>query len=88
MLDASGQIGSGFLWGNNYWLGSKHACQRIRSPVAITLSKDIQKNHIENLTDIIPPMPIIYRVAYAKHYSELQLDISTFEKVSEFQRVF
>lgn len=81
MLDASGHIGSGFVWGNNYWLGSKHACQRIQTPTSLSLSNQYAKNHMINLTDISAPMNVEYRVVYIKHNSKWQLDISTFEKV-------
>lgn len=82
VLDASGHVGAGFVWGNNYWLGSKKACERVEEPTRIVLSHDLTKNHIENLTEIASPFPVGYKLIWAKHQSQWQLDINTFDKVS------
>lgn len=81
VLDASGSVASGFVWGNNYWLGSKKACDLVNSPVRVVLSKDLPKNHLQNLTEIQSPFPVDYKLIWAKHRSQWQLDITTFEKV-------
>lgn len=80
VLDASGFVGSGFVWGNNYWLGSQRACNFVNSPVRVALAENPPKNHIPNLTEIAAPIPVGYRVVWAKHYSKWQLDIKTFDK--------
>lgn len=82
MLDASGQVSSGFVWGNNYWMGSKKECQRVNEPTHIVLSDDLPKNHLKNLTEIGSPFPVEYKLTWARHQSQWQLDINTFDKVS------
>lgn len=48
MLDASGTPGSGFLWGNNYWLGSLSMCRylepRIKERVPVINSSALTSN--------------------------------------------
>lgn len=81
VLDASGHVASGFVWGNNYWLGSKKACEFINKHAPVVLSYELHKNHFENLTSIESPFPVEYKLVWAKHQSNWQIDISTFEKV-------
>lgn len=81
VMDASGHVGAGFVWGNNYWLGSELACRRVDSPVRVVLSDRLTKNHISNLTEIASPIPVGYKMVWAKHNSKWQLDINTFDKV-------
>lgn len=81
VLDASGSVASGFVWGNNYWLGSKKACDLVNSPVRVVLSQNLPKNHLKNLTEIQSPFPVDYKLIWAKHRSQWQIDITTFEKV-------
>lgn len=81
MLDASGQVAPGFVWGNNYWLGSNKECERINDPTKVVLSESLAKNHLVNLTEIASPFPVEYKISWAKHESRWQLDINTFEKV-------
>lgn len=83
VLDASGHVAPGFVWGNNYWLGSRKACQFINSRAPVVLSHELRKNHFENLTYIESPFPVEYKLVWAKHHSSWQVDISTFEKVFE-----
>ncbi|XP_055322373.1 nose resistant to fluoxetine protein 6-like isoform X2 [Sitodiplosis mosellana] len=80
MLDASGHVAPGFVWGNNYWLGSRKACQFINSRSPVVLSHELHKNHFKNLTYIESPFPVEYKLVWAKHRSSWQIDISTFEK--------
>lgn len=87
VLDASGSVGSGFVWGNNYWLGSKKACELANSPVSVVLSKDLPKNHVQNLTEIESRLAVEYKLTWAKHRSQWQLDITTFEKVFSKKKI-
>lgn len=81
VFDASGQVAAGFVWGNNYWLGSKKECERVNDPTKVVLSERLAKNHLVNLTEIASPFPVEYKMSWAKHESRWQLDINTFEKV-------
>lgn len=83
MLDASGHVAPGFVWGNNYWLGSQKACTFINKAAPVILSHELHKNHNKNLTYIESPFPVEYKLVWAKHHSQLQVDINTFEKVNE-----
>ncbi|GAB0098619.1 nose resistant to fluoxetine protein 6-like [Sergentomyia squamirostris] len=75
LLDASGRIESGFVWGNNFWLGSKSSCARLSRPYPISLSDRYPRNSAPHLTDIAAPIPVIYRIIYVRHSSRLQLDM-------------
>lgn len=81
VLDASGYYDTGFVWGNNYWLGSQRACGLVNAPIRIILSDALPKHHRANLTEMASPMPVQYKVVQAKHNSKFQLDIKTFDKV-------
>lgn len=87
MFDASGRVGSGFIWGNNYWLGSKKACDLANAPVRVVLSTDLPKNNFVNLSTIETPFPVEYKLAWAKHQSKWQIDLNTYEKVSFGQAI-
>ncbi|XP_031618020.1 nose resistant to fluoxetine protein 6-like [Contarinia nasturtii] len=80
LLDASGHVAPGFVWGNNFWLGSKKACQFINKRAPVVLSHELHKNHFKNLTYIESPFPVEYKLIWARHSSRWQVDISTFEK--------
>lgn len=83
VLDASGHVAPGFIWGNNYWLGSAKACSFVNQRAPVILSHELPKNHFKNLTYIESPFPVEYKLVWAKHRSQWQIDINTFEKVSE-----
>lgn len=82
VFDASGRVGSGFIWGNNYWLGSEKACLLANSPIRVVLSTKLPKNNFANLSIVESPFPVEYKLVWAKHQSRWQLDINTYEKVS------
>ena len=82
MLDASGRPESGFIWGNNYWLGSQFSCDFLQEPPIIHLALNDHRKHYPNLIEITSPISIEYRIFYIKQNSKLQLDLDIFEKVS------
>ena len=87
MLDASGRSEAGYVWGNNFWVGSFQGCKLLNDPRKIHLAlNDHRKNH-ENLTEEHSPMPVQYRMFYVNHDSTLQLDIDLFNKVKEIKIV-
>lgn len=88
VLDASGHVAPGFIWGNNYWLGSLKACTFVNRAAPVILSHELEKNHFKNLTYIESPFPVEYKLVWAKHRSQLQVDISTFEKVGKIISYF
>lgn len=80
-MDASGRIDTAFVWGNNFWLGSKSSCARVTDPHPVRVDQRYSRNTSPNLTSIVSPIPIAYRMIYAKHFSPLQYDTKIYEKV-------
>lgn len=81
-MDASGRIEAAFVFGNNFWLGSKSSCARVNDPHRVRTDPRYQRNTLDNLTAIVAPMSITYRMVYAKHFSPLQYDPKIYDKVS------
>ncbi|EDW01814.1 nose resistant to fluoxetine protein 6 [Drosophila grimshawi] len=75
VLDASGSKPSGFVFGQNYWLGSREACNMVQQPVAITLSKNFERIMNHGLMTQQSPFDIDYRVIYLRHNSPWQVEI-------------
>ncbi|KAF5279566.1 hypothetical protein FQR65_LT03388 [Abscondita terminalis] len=70
-LDASGQPESGFLWGNNIWIGSHFQCTDISN------RKPLEINHLkvkrpEQTPYDFPPYEMAFAVANMKHNSTQQ----------------
>ncbi|KAL7051333.1 hypothetical protein ACKWTF_004432 [Chironomus riparius] len=74
-LDSSGHFGSGFLHGNNHWLGSEKGCQSLTSPLHVTLSNRFERLMKPDLIHAVAPFEMNYRMIYAKHYSAWQIEI-------------
>ncbi|KAM0724887.1 hypothetical protein ACS0PU_009271 [Formica fusca] len=74
MLDSSGGFQPGFLYGNNYWLGSRSQCLDTMN----TAPLEIAERHILNNTIYrdpqkeFPPFEVNYFVSYFTHNSTLQ----------------
>lgn len=81
-MDASGRIDTAFVWGNNFWLGSKSSCARVSDPHPVRVDTRYHRNTLPNLTEIVAPISITYRMIYAKHFSPLQYDTKIYDKVS------
>ncbi|XP_055838258.1 nose resistant to fluoxetine protein 6-like [Episyrphus balteatus] len=75
VLDSSGGKESGFIWGQNYWLGSKQGCAAVKAPVRITLSNQFERTMKEGLINQMAPFAMDYRVVYMKHNSPWQVEI-------------
>lgn len=75
VLDASGTKPSGFVYGQNYWLGSREACNGLQSPVGITLSKNFDRVMHYGLITQQAPFDMDYRVIYLRHTSPWQVEI-------------
>jgi hypothetical protein len=74
-LDASGRLESGFLLGNNHWLGSQKGCESVKAPLYVTLSNRFERLMKPDLIRSTAPFEMDYRVVYAKHYSPWQIEI-------------
>ncbi|XP_002007074.2 nose resistant to fluoxetine protein 6 [Drosophila mojavensis] len=75
VLDASGTKPSGFVYGQNYWLGSREACKGVQRPVGITLSKNFDRVMHQGLITQLAPFDMDYRVLYLRHNSPWQVEI-------------
>ncbi|XP_055920543.1 nose resistant to fluoxetine protein 6-like [Eupeodes corollae] len=75
VLDSSGGKDSGFIWGQNYWLGSKQGCDAVKAPVRITLSNQFERTMKDGLINQMAPFEMDYRVVYMKHNSPWQVEI-------------
>lgn len=78
--DASGKSTSGFMWGNNFWLGGERACFNLNKPPKINLIKSANRKMFENMTQVASVIPVEYRVFYATHTSTVQFDADLFNK--------
>lgn len=75
VLDASAQFGSGFLLGNNHWLGSRKGCESARTPFHVTLSDRFERLMKPGIMYDLAPFDVDYRIVYAKHNSPWQIEI-------------
>ncbi|XP_016972375.1 nose resistant to fluoxetine protein 6 [Drosophila rhopaloa] len=75
VLDASGTKPSGFVFGQNYWLGSREACRGVQNPVGITLSRNYERVMHYSILTQSAPFGMDYRVIYLKHRSPWQVEI-------------
>lgn len=81
MLDASTAPTTGYVWGNNYWLGSHQSCVLLNQPPKLFLSLVDKRKNYRNLTDTQPLFPVEYRMFYVNHDSKMQLDLYIRNKV-------
>ncbi|KAI8040087.1 hypothetical protein M5D96_007515 [Drosophila gunungcola] len=75
VLDASGTKPSGFVFGQNYWLGSREACRGVQGPVGITLSRNYERVMHYSILTQSAPFEMDYRVIYLRHRSPWQVEI-------------
>lgn len=70
-LDASGQPESGFLWGNNLWLGSHSQCLDISNRKPFEVSP-VNVKHPDQTPYDYPPFGMAFVMAYMRHNSTQQ----------------
>ncbi|EDW34984.1 GL20075 [Drosophila persimilis] len=75
VLDASGTKPSGFVFGQNYWLGSRAACEGVQRPVGITLSRNYERVMHYSILTQSAPFDMDYRMIYLRHSSPWQVEI-------------
>ncbi|EZA56849.1 Nose resistant to fluoxetine protein [Ooceraea biroi] len=78
MLDSSGEPKPGFLYGNNYWLGSHNQCDDTMNTVPLEISKQDLLNNTQyrDPQKEFPPFKVHYLVAYFRHNSTLQYHVN------------
>lgn len=75
MIDSSASSQPGFVWGNNFWLGSIKGCESAQAPKRITLSERFNRNMKSGLLTAKSPFDVDYRMIYAKHNSPWQIQV-------------
>lgn len=73
MVDASGNIGPGFVWGANFFLGSKTACNAINQKRSLGISSDAEP--LNSILSQTSPVPVAYQVFIANFTSNHQIDV-------------
>ncbi|XP_034190365.2 nose resistant to fluoxetine protein 6-like [Osmia lignaria lignaria] len=78
MLDASGQPTSGYISGNNYWVGNRQECEFLSQKRQFPLSeKTIRNNSIyRNPAEEFPPFELNFFVAHLNQNGTVQYHIS------------
>ncbi|XP_039315231.1 nose resistant to fluoxetine protein 6-like [Solenopsis invicta] len=79
ILDSSGGFKPGFLYGNNYWLGSRSQCLDTMNR-SLSMSSRIILNNMQyrDLQKEFPPFDINYFVAHFRYNSTFQYHIRMF----------
>ncbi|KAI4499227.1 hypothetical protein M0802_005810 [Mischocyttarus mexicanus] len=77
VIDSSGGPRSEFIYGNNYWLGSRSQCEDVGNKDPFPLSENIFRNNTE---DEFPPYEVKYFVADLRHNSTFQYHITLPQK--------
>ncbi|XP_063973243.1 nose resistant to fluoxetine protein 6-like [Diachasmimorpha longicaudata] len=74
MLDSSGVPRSGFIYGNNYWIGSKSQCYDTLNPEPLSLHPKWLANNTlyRNPKEELAPYQLNYFAAHFQHNSTLQ----------------
>lgn len=78
VLDASGRPDSGFVMGNNMWLGSRESCTFLNKPIKFYPAIKRERLSYPNVIEIASPLSVEYRVIYLRHMSKIQLDINSY----------
>lgn len=80
-MDASARPGTGFIWGNNMWLGSRRGCESLNVPLSITLTPRFSRIMQQDLVRAAAPNEFQYVMVYAKHNSPWQIEEKFLEEV-------
>jgi hypothetical protein len=75
VLDSSGEPNSGFLLGNNFWLGSPNVCKHVNEELKLTLSDRFERTMKKDLLTSLSPFEVQFRVVHAKHNSPWQVQM-------------
>ncbi|XP_023287538.1 uncharacterized protein LOC111673871 [Orussus abietinus] len=86
MLDSSGEPKPGFIYGNNYWLGSRSQCQDASNRVPLVLVEREKRNNsrFRNIEEEFPPFELNYFVAHFRHNSTLQYHVRLPNEASNY----
>ena len=76
VLDSSGEKKSGFMIGNNNWIGSREQCYYTNNIIPITINKQpgrFNRTMKPDLFHNIAPFQMTFKIVHAQHYSPLQV---------------
>ncbi|XP_011706656.1 PREDICTED: uncharacterized protein LOC105461847, partial [Wasmannia auropunctata] len=83
VLDSNGKFKPGFVYGNNYWLGSRSQCIDTTNKIPLQLSKKkLNTTLYRNLQNEFPPFKINYFAAHFRHNSTIQYHMNILNEVS------
>lgn len=84
VLDSSGGPESGFIYGNNFWLGSRSQCHDTMNLLPLDISeRELLNNTLyRDPQKEFPPFQVNYFVAHVKHNSTLQYHVQLQNEVS------
>lgn len=90
VLDASGQPKPGFIYGNNFWLGSKSQCYDTANREPLELSPDwLQNNSLyRNIDDEFPPFDLNFFGVHFRHNSTIQYHMQIPLEVSRYLNMY
>ncbi|XP_046417290.1 nose resistant to fluoxetine protein 6-like [Neodiprion fabricii] len=77
MLDSSGAAKPGFIYGNNYWLGSRSQCEDASNTNPLIIADEELRNNSKyrDPEQEYPPFPLNYFVTHFRHNSTLQYHV-------------
>jgi hypothetical protein len=81
VLDASAKKSSGFIVGNNHWLGSQFTCESVNSEILTSTTNQTKATNIADLLQTKAPINVAFKLVYAKHQSPFQINDNVFEEV-------
>lgn len=76
--DSSGRKPTGFLYGNNYYLGSKFMCESLNNPPDIYVAPYEHRLMDLSTLEVKSAFPVEYRMIYLNHTSKLQFIVEQF----------
>ncbi|XP_011632050.1 uncharacterized protein LOC105423832 [Pogonomyrmex barbatus] len=82
VLDSSGVFNSGFLYGNNYWLGSRSQCLDTMNTARLLNSKQkiLNETLYHDSQQQFPSFKVNYFVAHFRHNNTLQYHINMIQE--------
>jgi hypothetical protein len=81
VLDSSATITSGFILGNNHWIGSQKGCESAQQPLSLAMSDRYHRIMLPDLIQSVAPFNLEYRLVYARHHSKWQIDFKVLAEV-------
>lgn len=81
ILDSSGKSSTGFIDGNNFWLGSETVCSLLNDPIKVPLPSSKTRRMSNLATSVKSEVPVDYRIIFASHSSHVQFHSEIFNLV-------